>query len=80
MKATNQSPAIPRKEFTLRVPMDVWTAVERASAVLSMAKSQFCVKSIRRNLQWVEKNEIPIIQQDPRIQEALCADSSGGVR
>jgi hypothetical protein len=60
--------------------MDVWTAVERASEVLSMAKSQFCVKSIRRNLQWVEKHEIPIIEQDPRLKEALCAESSGGVR
>jgi uncharacterized protein (DUF1778 family) len=80
MTTTTESQPTPRKEFTLRLPFSVWKAVEAASAVLSMSRSQFLIKSVCRNLDYVQKNELPLIEKNSRLQEALAVESAGGVR
>jgi predicted DNA-binding protein len=78
---TNQSQVpVRRVEMTLRMPPDMARAVTNSAKLLSMTKSDFLRKSVKRNLEYVLKNELPLIETNSRLKEALAVELTEGAR
>ena len=80
MTTTNSHNPIRTVEMTLRMPPDMAKAVTNSARALSMTKSDFVRKSVKRNLEYCFKNEIQLIEGNSRIKEALAVDLTGCVR
>jgi len=56
------------------MPADMARAVSNSARILNMSKSDFLRKSVKRNLDYVTKNELPLIEQNSRLKEALAVE------
>jgi hypothetical protein len=78
MTTTQSQPTTRTVEMTLRMPPDMAKAVTNSARALSMSKSDFVRKSLKRNLDYVLKNELPLIETNSRLKEALAVELTGG--
>ena len=78
MTTTKSQASVARVEMTLRMPADMARAVATSAKILNMNKTQFLIKSVKRNLDYVTKNEIPLIETNSRLKEALAVELTGG--
>ena len=80
MTTIKSQASVTRVEMTLRMPVDMAKAVTNSARILNMTKSDFLRKSVKRNLEYVAKNELPLIEQNSRLKEALAVELTGGIR
>ena len=61
------------KAFTLllRLHPRIVRAVDDVASTLRMNRSEFIRKSIARNLDYATKNEVPLVRNNPLLQNAL---------
>ncbi len=78
MTTTKSQASVARVEMTLRMPADMAKAVSNSARILNMTKSDFLRKSVKRNLEYVAKNELPLIETNSRLKEALTVELTGG--
>ena len=78
MTTTISQAPVRNVEMTLRMPPDMARAVGHSARALSMTKSDFVRKSVKRNLDYVLKNELPLIETNSRLKEALAVELTGG--